>query len=65
MLLLVPQVQHGHAFLFLVALAPVLWLISLVVTQRRDASLYEQSFPFDPLFRFPSLSHLPPPRPLA
>jgi hypothetical protein len=64
-LLLVPQVQHGHASLLFVALVPVLWLFSAVVTQRQDASVDEQSFPLDPLLRLPSLSHLPPPNTLA
>jgi hypothetical protein len=62
-LLLVPQ--HGHASLHLVALAPVLWLFSVVVAQRQAASIDEQSFPLDPLLQLPSLSHLPPPGTLA
>jgi hypothetical protein len=61
--LLVPQ--HGHASLLLVALAPVLWLFSVVVAQRQAASVDEQSFPLDPLLQLPSLSHLPPPGTLA
>jgi len=64
-LLLVPQMQHGHASLLFVALAPVLWLFSLVVAQRQAASVDEQSFALDPLFHLPSLSHLPPPAILA
>jgi hypothetical protein len=64
-LLLVPQAQHGHASLLLVALAPVLWLFSVVVTQQQDASVDEQDFPLDPLLQLPSLSHLPPPGTLA
>jgi hypothetical protein len=60
-LLLVPQAQHGPASLLFMALAPVLFLFSIVVTQRQDASLDEQSFPLDPLLQLPSLSHLPPP----
>jgi hypothetical protein len=62
-LLLVPQ--HGHASLLLVALAPVLWLFSVVVAQRQAASVDEQSFPLDPLLQLLSLSHLPPPGTLA
>jgi hypothetical protein len=60
-LLLVPQLQHGHASPLFVALLPVLWLFSSVVTQRRDASVDEQSFPLYPLLQLPSLTHLPPP----
>ena len=59
--LLVPQLQHGHASLLFVTLVPVLWLFSAVVTQRQDAFLDEQVFPLDPLRQLPSLSHLPPP----
>jgi hypothetical protein len=64
-LLLVPQMQHGHASLLFVALAPVLWLFSAVVTQRQDAPVHEPIFALDPLFHLPSLSHLPPPAILA
>jgi hypothetical protein len=65
MLLLVPQVQHGHASLLLATLAPILWIFSIVVLQQQHALLDEQIFPLDPLLRLPSLSHLPPPSPLA
>jgi hypothetical protein len=64
-LLLVPQVQHGHASLLFVALIPVLWLFSDVVMQRQDAFVDERGLPLDPLLQLPSLSHLPPPSTLA
>ncbi|MGB9415624.1 MAG: hypothetical protein WCB58_04855 [Acidobacteriaceae bacterium] len=62
-LLLVPQ--HGHASLLFTALAPVLWLFSVVVTQPQSASVAEPIFALDLLLRLPSLSHLPPPGTLA
>jgi hypothetical protein len=61
--LLVPQ--HGHAFLLFAALVPTLLFFSVVVMQEQDASVDEQGFPLDPLLQLPSLSHLPPPSPLA
>jgi hypothetical protein len=64
-LLLVPQVQHGHASLLFVALAPLLLFLSVVVLRQQHAFFDEQSFPLDALLPLPSLSHLPPPSTLA
>jgi hypothetical protein len=64
-LLVVPQVQQGHASLLFFALAPVLWMFSVVVTELHNVSVDEQIFALDPLLQLPSLSHLPPPGTLA
>ena len=59
-LLLAPQVQHSHASLLFVALAPVLLFSSVLLCcgSRPDAFLAEQIFPLDTLLPLPSLSHL-------
>lgn len=64
-LLLMPQAQHDHAFLFFVALAPVLWLFSIVVAEEQCAIRNESAPRLVSLFQIPSLSHLPPPGTLA
>jgi hypothetical protein len=64
-LLLGPQMQHGHASLLFVALAPLLLFLGVVVLGQQHALIAEQSIPLSPLLPLPSLSHLPPPSSLA
>jgi hypothetical protein len=63
LLLVVPQGQH--ASLLLAALAPVLLLFSIVITQARRALTDELLIAPGFFLELPSLSHLPPPGTLA
>jgi peptidoglycan/LPS O-acetylase OafA/YrhL len=64
-LLLIPQVQHGHASLLLLALAPVLLVFCVAAVAQQRTSTDERVLPLSPALPLPSLSHLPPPGTLA
>lgn len=65
-ILLIPLAHHSHPSLLVAVISPLFLFFSVVSTFRWQLSLLDESFVVrNPLFRLPSLSHLPPPAMLA